>query len=1853
MAEIKAFEKKEEVEIEEIKDLQKKAMELILGKLDRQSQGQQATIIASSPDPLTFRNGSARSKTSEMFENCKAPPARSLHPALVATESHDAIQIEEHEQEEQDEQMNLTGRCNSYRSPAVWFRYHHEPTLWCCDTRNQDCNGCERQQKDRCTVREPAFVKLAGEPLYAPCMDIPGWANSAGKTCAQISENECSVKRSQGQSSREACCQCGGGIRSPTPFTYDDYVFVLGEDVKMYPKPRTATRYGVNDGCELALYNLTIDGETGVVSYIKGREKPKAPFKVSCKVTAFQLHHQIFTADVNVAVQELSYGASVLTFTPKTTLYKLHMSASSEWKDFSTNCAPDAKWLKLEDNGNLKVVKGGETGVVDSVQDTFNGQVATVCQLWAYSKAKNQKDAEWMLKSMGVVVVKPAAAPLLSYPTSTLTSAVGQAVPPVEPVAFPQGAMVPSSYAMRCDQANFKFDAVHGIGFYEGHPLLELQSNGQLSLNTGPSFARVFDAMGDKQDGSVVKLELKCRIVGVFPDSDFKPLTTKMNIVITDTTCWVQEKIHCGQQPVSKRVWNRAQCQHWCRSRSSCSAYVYDTRRRRRKRCIETKLNSVGGRTCDVYTKIPDCNPETACVQVDARTWLERGTYCPVGYDVDRGSMTYLKEGLTPNEMIYLRKFKTGADSLVEGCGDGDWLLQQQSAGDFQNKKKGTFEFAGPFVSCKVKSVSYTGLPCTQPPNITDEEDAVPRMILDNPDTSGPEDYWLHPCDCAPKVWGDAPPMDQEVFAALPPESPEQFIPAPVVIVEGQFVCPPNEMLGDGPIFETEDEAQEIGDCELKCKNMDECNYFWHGTQHALATCRLYTKCSHLVREPGVEGVLKAVPKIPACLVTAPEDCWSKTLRRVALTSDTVPSFWYWTLYAECDYMLLLGGWGVNGCSRPSVRDMNSHPWKHKRHLPATFKHGEMIQASCWSDRYEAINLGVKKLEAITCVNGEWFASNGLNGFEGFACLPCMQVGTVGFGDVHDKRQQELYYFNRLSMQLHSEVNPISDGKVSCLEPLTPPPEVTTDLPKDLKEAKSFDLRGYEFIEDDNVMGSEALWHSASQLSYSGMTVRASFGSKREKKRPLTATPDLKKCYYKAKGRFSFSWGSISNKKWWELKLKRNTWVTSLEFTVGGADCCKNGLKDVDIWAGRHKCASRITISEGETKRVRCYAKTRKIKITTGAFRAGADIQFCGIKVFGQRSQPKKDDMRKYFFQSLPEAQEACAKDHRCTMVSRDDGMSVDGAIRRYEMRRGTKIDWIGAKNWNKVKPIPCVGNCAGLKPVTCSAGMAGCAHKTLTDGLKDKWRWPSSPHSTGALTCTPDKEWVEVDLGAEMQFDQVVLFGYQSWWRRYCGTSIGVTKDKITWKWPFWSDGWRNWERGAGTKFNIGLQTARYVRVYLGKNNKNAHAHLLELEIYRASVAAPPEPKSKWITTAEIGHLGTRVKCKYSLLQHAANISANATEEDFGMEDEDDTEENLAAFQMETEEGARVVQHRAEKEAEENAEEEEEQEDSEEEEEEVEAEDSEEAEENETPEVEERTQRALLSKARRVKLGKSDEPDMLDEEEAYDGEEDYDEEDEEMAEMENEDNDDVAELEEQDKPTKKMEAANMTALSEEEQEDQSQAARRRSKWKRWKWKAPSLKKIAKKVKKKVKKAIKKVSTPRRRRSRRRRSRRRRTTTTSTSTTSTSTTTTSTTTTTTTCHYWVGVTGFGVDLTTHGKLKGGHIWASSHARKIECRLFCDHIHVLTVRHASLGRGGASAAIPAVCRGSQFLWLAGSASAGYCEFSWHKLEVYEFPKAIAVPKSQDPDLGIEAYGCAANYRPQGKVVLDVQEPLGFV
>ncbi|CAE6923567.1 ACBP2 [Symbiodinium sp. KB8] len=661
---------------------------------------------------------------------------------------------------------------------------------------------------------------------------------------------------------------------------------------------------------------------------------------------------------------ELSYGPSVLLFTAKTKSHSLQKFAppKSQWKDFQKMCAPDAKWVTMDSTGDLKLASAPETGAVDSVKDLYKGQTATVCHVSAM--LRKSPTADWEKKSVDFILVKPSPAKKLSYSTSLIASSISQVVPPVLPVPFKEGEMPPNAYTMRCDKAGFTFDSLHGIGFYNGHPLLELQPNGQLSLNIGPSFVHIFDSMGSSKHNKkigLLDLKLKCRIFGSFGDQELAPISARMDIAVSDSTCWVEEKIPCRKTHRWTHVTSHAQCQHTCRNTASCSHYKY-WRHGRTAYCYDTKLDETKTSTCTVWSKVPDCNPMSTCVKVDAPTWLERGIYCPVGYDIDRQSMTYLKDGKTPKERIYLRRYKAGVDQTVDGCTNGGWLLQEKDANDFMSLSKGIFEFSGPLVGCQVKGVSYTGLPCEQPGNITEEGADMQPIILDDPNTKDPADFWLHPCAALAAIAGLCKQGElsqltsvsgafpgSEVFAQMPPESADDFVPSPMMIVEGQFVCPPGYMLGDGPIFESDIESMEIGDCEIKCKNNDDCHFFWHGSQHSANTCRLYSRCDNLLREPGVEGVLKAVPRSPICLVNNPEMCWTKTMRRYALTSEKPPSefqFLYWNLHAQCDYMLLLGGWGVSGCARPSHRTLKSHRWAHKKLLPEEFAHGTRLKAA-------------------------------------------------------------------------------------------------------------------------------------------------------------------------------------------------------------------------------------------------------------------------------------------------------------------------------------------------------------------------------------------------------------------------------------------------------------------------------------------------------------------------------------------------------------------------------------------------------------------------------------------------------------------------------------------------------------------------------------------------------------------------------------------------------------------------------------------------------------------------------------------------------------------------------------------
>ncbi|CAE7230910.1 unnamed protein product [Symbiodinium sp. CCMP2592] len=86
----------------------------------------------------------------------------------------------------------------------------------------------------------------------------------------QLASSECNDEKVRGQSSNEACCQCGGGVVTPTPFSYPNRRWSLDSDIVMKPEPRTALRYTVDSKCELAAHNLTIDSSTGGFWAISG-----------------------------------------------------------------------------------------------------------------------------------------------------------------------------------------------------------------------------------------------------------------------------------------------------------------------------------------------------------------------------------------------------------------------------------------------------------------------------------------------------------------------------------------------------------------------------------------------------------------------------------------------------------------------------------------------------------------------------------------------------------------------------------------------------------------------------------------------------------------------------------------------------------------------------------------------------------------------------------------------------------------------------------------------------------------------------------------------------------------------------------------------------------------------------------------------------------------------------------------------------------------------------------------------------------------------------------------------------------------------------------------------------------------------------------------------------------------------------------------------------------------------------------------------------------------------------------------------------------------------------------------------
>ncbi|CAE7856829.1 unnamed protein product, partial [Symbiodinium microadriaticum] len=244
-----------------------------------------------------------------------------------------------------------------------------EPT----SASGQACAGCAYFSGNACQRCAGGFILREGQ--CTACTSSGGWLSVDGKSCMQLAAGDCSDEKVRGQSSNEACCQCGGGVVTPTPFSYPNSRWSLDSNIVLKPEPRTALRYTVDSKCELAAHNLTMDSSTGEISYMAGRAKPLEAFSFECEVTAHQAIGVSLASVVTVAADVLSYSSVTLLFHDDSE-EKLPLTTGSGWSKFELGCAPEVSWLSIvASTGALRyAAPSGATGGVSVADDILFGQ---------------------------------------------------------------------------------------------------------------------------------------------------------------------------------------------------------------------------------------------------------------------------------------------------------------------------------------------------------------------------------------------------------------------------------------------------------------------------------------------------------------------------------------------------------------------------------------------------------------------------------------------------------------------------------------------------------------------------------------------------------------------------------------------------------------------------------------------------------------------------------------------------------------------------------------------------------------------------------------------------------------------------------------------------------------------------------------------------------------------------------------------------------------------------------------------------------------------------------------------------------------------------------------------------------------------------------------------------------------------------------------------------------------------------------------------------------------------------------------------------------------------------------------
>jgi hypothetical protein len=953
----------------------------------------------------------------------------------------------------------------------------------CCPVGSDDCTGCAKYGDGECKVPLGGFVKrMMPHATRVLCVSTPGWESEDGSTCAD--EPECNDVKNKGLSASQACCHCvNGGHVTATPFEYVVPPAALGKEVEGYPWPKTAKRYSLDEGCELSKYGVNFDGATGRLS---GQPTHSEPFTMKCDVTAHQSNDITFTAPMHLSIGELAYASKVLIFSASRDEYQV--STVYDSGDWSMSCAPIIDWLTIDaatgtltgtmksDNHNPDQNEDQDHtgGVTDS--GSYRGQAGGVCTI----KLSTAPDTDY---STTVVVLRPEpwAPESFNYPIDTVSVTIGDSYPVFAPtypstdpgvnpdfheVNRPSGSMRPIKFVAACDISpasfgTFLFDQSTGSGTINGFPAFDLFQDGSVSVAPSSLLLSLFDKW-DSSDAARKVVELDCSIWGYYANPDTAEVGNNLKIKIQDNICWVkpEEAEKLVEIADGANSFKSADtCRSACRKDSQCSHYKWSGSKC--KFYFASEEHDSAESKSDVLRKVTHCGDTETClgITVDGKYHLS-GDYCPIGKSVERGTV-YKMTGTVPEDTRYLVKYIKRWDTRSSCKNDGEYEIRIPSANDYINIDQDRFELRGDGQECLSqsyiedvfddveKTASISPRHCARP-NITagaNEDAVVSPFRLDDPSTDEKDDFWLHPCDCVPPLWGTEKPVAMEVFNSVPSGSGNEFVPTPYTIVTGGFVCDIDFHLQS--YYETETEAIDPAVCEVLCRTYTvtdcgdggdssdckeiegTCKYFWHGVQNDAVACRLYSACDDLVREPGTEGTLSAFPQDKMCAIANPAACWSVSGRRQFLTEDSERAFTFTdsNLHNRCDQILMLGGAGVDTCGRPRYSPaLNgfqaglSNGWKHRRLLPGAFKHGGTLYVSCWDDRYLPVPTSdydaTISSQEVRCVNGQWWGPDNKEGFSGFACAPCVQVVKPGYRAYDDRKLQELIFMNTMDTKI-------------------------------------------------------------------------------------------------------------------------------------------------------------------------------------------------------------------------------------------------------------------------------------------------------------------------------------------------------------------------------------------------------------------------------------------------------------------------------------------------------------------------------------------------------------------------------------------------------------------------------------------------------------------------------------------------------------------------------------------------------------------------------------------------------------------------------------------------------------------